>query len=88
MSSPDTDSLGGAARVVLAERTSAGITVTLLWAAETNAVSVHVHDTSRDDEFEVDVGPDENPLDVFEHPYAYAARRGIEYGSAKRRSVA
>jgi hypothetical protein len=80
-----THSPGSAERVVLAQRTSGGITVTLLWAPETDAVAVHVHDTAQDDEFELDVEPGENPLDVFEHPYAHAAWRGIEYGSARRR---
>lgn len=79
---------GRAKRVVLAWRTNAGIRVTLLWAAETNAVAVHVHDARLDDEFELDVEPGANPLDVFEHPYAYAAWRGIEYRSAELRRAA
>lgn len=75
-------------RVVLARRTNAGIRVTLLWTAETNAVAVNVHDASVDDQFELDVEPGANPVDVFEHPYAYAAWRGIEYGSAELRRAA
>jgi hypothetical protein len=71
----DTHTSGQAKRVVLAERTNAGIQVTLLWAAETNAVAVHVLDAGADDQFELDVEPGANPIDVFEHPYAYAAWR-------------
>jgi hypothetical protein len=66
-------------RVALASRKNAGIRVTLLWAPDTNAVSVLVRDESTDDEFEMLVEPEANPMDVYEHPYAYAAWRGIDY---------
>jgi hypothetical protein len=69
----------GPARVVLAERKNAGIQVTLLWAEDTNAVAVLVRDDGIDDQFEVSVDPDGNALDAFEHPYAYAAWRGVDY---------
>ena len=67
------------ARVVLAKRTNAGIQVTLLWAEDTNAVAVLVHDEGNDDQFELSVDPGANPFDTFEHPYTYAAWRGIDY---------
>jgi hypothetical protein len=66
-------------RVVLASRENAGIRVRLLWAADTNAVTVLVLDGSSDDQFELLVESETNPLDVYEHPYAYAASRGIHY---------
>ena len=69
----------GAARVVLAKRKNAGIGVTLLWAQDTNAVSVLVRDEGSDDQFELSVEPGTNALDAFEHPYAYAAWRGVDY---------
>jgi hypothetical protein len=70
---------GLAARRVLAERNNAGIQVTLLWAEDTNAVSVLVRDHhSTDDQFELSVEPGANALDAFEHPYAYAAWRGVD----------
>jgi hypothetical protein len=69
----------GPARVVLAERKNAGIHVTLLWAEDTNSVAVLVHDDSTDDHFELSVDPGANALDTFEHPYAYAAWRGVDY---------
>ncbi len=65
--------------VVLASRENGGIRVTLLWAANTNAVAVRVLDDSSDDQFELSVEPGVNPLDVYAHPYAYAAWRGIDY---------
>ena len=57
-------------RVVLASRRNAGILVLLLWASDTNSVAVVVRDDSTDDEFELLVEPDMNPLHVYEHPYA------------------
>jgi len=67
------------ARVVLASRANAGIQVTLLWAKETNVVTVLVHGDDTDDQFEVPVEPGANALQVFEHPYAYAAWQGVDY---------
>jgi hypothetical protein len=76
-----------AARRVLAERKNAGIQVTLLWAEDTNAVSVLVRDDGTDDQFELSVEP-ADALDSFEHPYAYAAWRGVDYRLADRRDAA
>lgn len=76
------------ARVVLAERKNAGIHVTLLWAEDTNSVAVLVHDDSTDDQFELSVEPGANALDIFEHPYAYAAWRGVDYRLADLRLAA
>jgi hypothetical protein len=69
----------GSAPVVLAKRRNAGVNVTLLWAEDTNAVAVRVRDDNNDDHFELPVEPGANALHVFEHPYAYAARQGVEY---------
>jgi hypothetical protein len=77
-----------AARGVLAERKNAGIQVTLLWAEDTNAVSALVRDDSTDDQFELSVEPAADALDTFEHPYAYAAWRGIDYRLADLRDAA
>ena len=78
----------GAARVVLAERKKAGIQVTLLWTEDTNAVAVLVRDDGNDDQFELSVEPGTNALDTFEHPYAYAAWRGVDYRLADLRDAA
>jgi hypothetical protein len=53
--------------------------VTLLWAEDTNAVAVLVRDTGNDDQFELSVEPGANAFDTFEHPYAYAAWRGVDH---------
>lgn len=78
----------GPARVVLAERKNAGINVTLLWAEDTNSVAVLVRDDGTDDQFELSVEPGANALDIFEHPYAYAAWRGVDYRLADLRHAA
>lgn len=75
-------------RVVLASRRNAGIRVTLLWAPDTNAVAVLVRDDGADERFELLVEPGASPIDVYEHPYAYAARRGIDYRTADLRQAA
>ena len=64
----------------LAHRSSNGLDVSLIWARSTNTVSVCVYDELYDEEFEIEVAPGTSPLAVFTHPFAYAARQGIEYG--------
>jgi hypothetical protein len=63
-------------QVVLASRKNAGIRVTLLWAADTDTIAVLVRDDSTSNQFELIVEPEDNPMHVYEHPYAYAAWRG------------
>jgi hypothetical protein len=62
----------------LAHRSSDGLDVSLLWRPRDNRVTVCVLDSRTGDSFELTAG-DDRPLDVFYHPYAYAAHRGIEY---------
>ena len=54
----------------LAQRTSDGIDVSLLWSRETNAVAVFVADGRSGEEFTVHV-PSGHAMDAFHHPYAY-----------------
>ena len=56
-------------------RAANGVEVTLLWAKALNRVWVVVRNHRSGDEFEIEVRADDNPLDVFHHPYAYAAAR-------------
>jgi hypothetical protein len=56
----------------LAARESDGIHVTLLWHAGENALTVSVEDDRAGDRFQLAVAPD-RALDVFYHPFAYAA---------------
>jgi hypothetical protein len=60
--------------VELSQRESDGIEVQLLWQRGTDRVVVVVHDARNDSVIEVPAAADE-ALDVFWHPFAYAARR-------------
>jgi hypothetical protein len=64
----------------LASRESNGITVRLLWSRSTNLVTVAVADSVNDDSFELVLEEHERAMDVFHHPYAHAAARGLEFG--------
>ena len=62
----------------LAARTTDGIDVTLLWYVGTDRLEVRVDDSRTDETFVLDVHHHE-ALDAFEHPYAYAAFRGVDF---------
>jgi hypothetical protein len=62
----------------LDSRRSGSLLVTLLWDPESARVTVAVEDTSASEGFRLDVFPAEDAVDVFHHPYAHAAQRGIE----------
>jgi hypothetical protein len=57
----------------LDRRTGDGIEVRLLWSQNDGHVSVAVTDTKSGEAFELPVRDGEHALDVFRHPYAYAA---------------
>jgi hypothetical protein len=57
----------------LDSRISDGIHVRLLWDPRDGRVSVALEDTKTSDAFELPVRDGERALDVFHHPYAYAA---------------
>ncbi len=65
-------------------RANDGLEVTLLWSKATNFLTVAVSDAKTGDSFELVVDDAENALDVFHHPYAYAAFRGVDYGISVR----
>jgi hypothetical protein len=56
----------------LHHRSADGIEVSLLWSRLTNALLVAVEDSRSGESFEVPA-PADKALDVFEHPFAYAA---------------
>jgi hypothetical protein len=58
----------------LDRRTGDGIEVRLLWSQNDGHVTVTVTDTKTGEAFELPVGEGERALEVFRHPYAYAAR--------------
>ena len=64
------------ARQELAYRSSNGIDVFLLWSPGDDGLAVVVSDENAES-FELVVTASE-ALDVFEHPYAYAAFRGVD----------
>jgi hypothetical protein len=57
----------------LDSRTSDGIRVQLLWHPLDGHVSVAVNDTKTGAAFELNVRHGQHALDVYHHPYAYAA---------------
>jgi hypothetical protein len=57
----------------LDSRTSDGIHVQLLWYPLDGHVSVAVNDTKTGEAFELEVRHGQHALDVYRHPYAYAA---------------
>ena len=59
-------------------RSNDGLEVALLWEPAAKRLKVAVRDTKGGDDFELDVSATE-ALDAFNHPYAYAARRGIHF---------
>jgi hypothetical protein len=66
-------------RTELASRETNGITVRLLWSRSTNLVTVAVDDATNDDYFELVLDEGEPALEVFHHPFAHAAARGVEF---------
>ena len=63
----------------LAFRETDGLEVQLLWDERSNVARVAVLDSKTGDAFEIVLGDRDNALDVFHHPYAYAAHRGVDY---------
>ena len=59
-------------------RVTDGIQVRLLWCQHDGTLCVAVLDTRAGDAFCIEVQDGERPLDVFHHPYAYAAHHGVE----------
>jgi hypothetical protein len=57
----------------LHRRVNDGIQVRLLWCQETGRLFVAVNDHKAGEAFSVEVPEGKRPLEVFDHPYAYAA---------------
>jgi len=62
----------------LAHRASDGIEVSLLWHETGEGLTVVCTDERTGDWFALDADP-KDALDVFHHPFAYAAHRGVVY---------
>ena len=70
--------LRGMAIRELDHRRSDGIDVWLRWCARDDRTLVEVRDSKTGGHFTIEVRDDERALDVFRHPYAYAAWRRID----------
>ncbi|HEX2411465.1 MAG TPA: hypothetical protein VHJ39_09875 [Solirubrobacteraceae bacterium] len=72
----------------LDHRTNDRIDVWLLWREHDNQVLVSVADEKTGDKFTLEVREGESALDVFHHPYAYAAVHGVDLTAEPRRQLA
>jgi hypothetical protein len=63
-----------------------GLAVRLLWSRQTNLVTVAVIDAASGDNFELVLDEHEPPLDVFYHPFAHAAARGLAFQTRRPES--
>lgn len=63
---------------LLALRHSGTTDVALLWSRRTHRAAVTVDDDATGEHFELLVQPDDNPLDLYQHPYAYASTRHVD----------
>ena len=66
-------------RIELMSRESSGITVRMLWSRATNLVTIAVDDAASGDYFELVLDEDASALEVFHHPFAHAAARGVDF---------
>ena len=71
----------------LMSRESSGITVRMLWSRATNLVTIAVDDAASDDYFELVLEEDAPALEVFHHPFAHAAARGVEFRTRQPQPV-
>lgn len=62
----------------LDSRLSGGVQVRLLWDQSDSRVWVSVLHTRNGHLFDVEIRKGERPVDVFNHPFAYAAHHGID----------
>ena len=79
----ETPSEIGAAEVPteLAYRAGDGLEVLLMWDRGGSRLKVVVDDLRTGESFELAAADGKEALDVFRHPFAYAAARGVDYRS-------
>ncbi|MGZ4394302.1 MAG: hypothetical protein ACXVZ2_02935 [Gaiellaceae bacterium] len=65
----------------LASRHSGTTEVALLWSRRKRRAAVAVLDEATGEYFELAIGERDDPLDLFDHPFAYAAARGLATAS-------
>lgn len=62
---------------LLALRHSGTADVALFWSRRTHQAAVAFDDGATGEHFELLVRPGDNPLELFEHPFAYASARHV-----------
>ena len=62
----------------LDSRVGDGLHVRLWWDESSGAIWVSVLDTRSGDALSIEVTEGQRPLDVFQHPFAYAPREHVE----------
>jgi hypothetical protein len=67
----------------LDSRVSGGLEVRLLWCEHDDRVWVSVTDARTGEAFRLEVAEHERPVDVFNHPYAYAAQHHADKHSVR-----
>jgi hypothetical protein len=65
-------------------RVNDGIHVRLLWGEDDGQLAVSVSDIRTGSDFTLDVRDGEDAMEVFHHPYAYAAWHGVDTGKFPR----
>ena len=60
----------------LCRRESAGSHVVLLWSRRRHRAAVVVEEDATGELVQIDIEERENPLNLFDHPYAYLPTRG------------
>ena len=60
---------------LLALRRSGTTEIGLFWSKRTHRAAVAVEDSATGDRFELPIAAGDDALDLYNHPYAYAARR-------------
>jgi hypothetical protein len=60
----------------LARRDNAGSHVALLWSRRRHRAAVVVEDDPTGELVQLDIQEQDNPLELYQHPYAYLTRRG------------
>jgi hypothetical protein len=67
----------------LVSRRSGTCEVALFWSRRTHRAAVKLEDSGTGTTFELPLGENDDPLDVFNHPFAYAAARGVSSAPAE-----
>ena len=77
MSTGDTDFGEGISE--LSSRSENGVDVALVWQQHDDTAFVVVVDHRTNEAFVLDVHENDNALELFHHPYAYAAHRRVDH---------